>query len=318
LVETLEKLGEKIHIDTLVSDASEAIRNAFLLVFSAGKLIIMCWAHVRRNVVKHLHLVDEDYKDEIMVDIDALQLASNNENFDKAKDLFIKKWNSKKQNEFINYMKSMWLSSHQNWYEGVAFNTPSHKNGLESHNLVIKKEETFRERMPLPRFIQQCIDSVEKWSKQYANKDREFIITPTIELQHWTHGYHWAKSNKQIATRELGNIIEYYCPVGEQTKVTEEQIETVQELRWNTFDQFKKRASSVWKVTLPSDASNEKWRAGKCTCPFFLKKYMCKHIIGLAIRLKSAKPPPAAKDVPIGEKRKRGRPKQAKKALIVD
>ena len=24
-----------------------------------------------------------------------------------------------------------------------------------------------------------------------------------------------------------------------------------------TFDQFKKRASSVWKVTLPSDASNE-------------------------------------------------------------
>jgi transposase-like protein len=131
LVETLEKLGEKIHIDTLVSDASEAIRNAFLLVFSAGKLIIMCWAHVRRNVVKHLHLVDEDYKDEIMVDIDALQLASNNENFDKAKDLFIKKWNSKKQNEFINYMKSMWLSSHQNWYEGVAFNTPSHNNGLD-------------------------------------------------------------------------------------------------------------------------------------------------------------------------------------------
>jgi uncharacterized Zn finger protein len=89
-------------------------------------------------------------------------------------------------------------------------------------------------------------------------------------------------------------------------------------LRWNTFDQFKKRASSVWKVTLPSDASNEKWREGKCTCPFFLKKYMCKHIIGLAIRLKSAKPPPAAKDVPIGENRKRGRPKQAKKALIVD
>ena len=57
LVETLEKLGEKIHIDTLVSDASEAIPYAFLLVFVAGMLIIMCWAHVRRNVVKHLHLV---------------------------------------------------------------------------------------------------------------------------------------------------------------------------------------------------------------------------------------------------------------------
>ena len=124
-------------------------------------------------------------------------MASSKELFDKAKDLFIEKWTVKKQNEFVDYMKSMWLSSRQNWYEGVAINIPSHNNGLESHKLVIKKEETFRERMPLSRFMKQCIDSVEKWSNQYKN-DREFIKTPTIELQHWTHGYDWAKSNKQI------------------------------------------------------------------------------------------------------------------------
>ena len=45
---------------------------------------------------------------------------------------------------------------------------------------------------------------------------------------------------------------------------------------------------------------------------------MCKHIIGLAIRLKSARPTPAAKDVPIGEKRRRGRPKEATRARIID
>ena len=72
----------------------------------------------------------------------------------------------------------------------------------------------------------------------------------------------------------------------------------------------------MWIVSLPT--VNEKWKEGNSTCPYFLKKYMCKHVIGLAIRLKLAKPPAATKDVPIGQKRRRGRPSKATKALIVD
>jgi hypothetical protein len=37
----------------------------------------------------------------------------------------------------------------------------------------------------------------------------------------------------------------------------------------------------------------------------------------MAIRLNHCKPPIAAKDVKIGEKRRRGRPSKAKKALLV-
>ena len=40
-------------------------------------------------------------------------------------------------------MQEMWFSKHQNWYEGIAINTPSQNNALESHNLVIKKEDSF-------------------------------------------------------------------------------------------------------------------------------------------------------------------------------
>jgi uncharacterized Zn finger protein len=39
---------------------------------------------------------------------------------------------------------------------------------------------------------------------------------------------------------------------------------------------------------MPNNLSEAKWKADTCTCPYFLKKYMCKHIIGLAIRLKAA------------------------------
>jgi hypothetical protein len=62
---------------------------------------------------------------------------------------------------------------------------------------------------------------------------------------------------------------------------------------------------------------NEEWRKAKCSCPAFLKNYIYKHIVGMAIRLKHCKPPPAAKTVPIGEKRKRGRPANAKEVLLL-
>ena len=87
-------------------------------------------------------------------------------------------------------------------------------------------------------------------------------------------------------------------------------------MRWNTFDQYKRRAFNVWCVKMPKDTS--KWYASKCNCPSFFKKYICKHVVGLAIRLKYTKPPPAARDVPIGAKRKPGRPKKATKALLIN
>ena len=322
LANSLEKLNlsENLQINTLISDASYAIRNGFTNVFGDDTMLIMCWAHVRRNVVKNLHLVAEEFRDDVMEDIDSLQLASNKEIFEKASLLFVKKWRTKRQYQFTDYMNEMWLSTHQNWYEGIASYTPSQNNALESFNLRIKKEETFRERMPLSRFLQQSLESVERWSKEYKSNDKQFISVPSVGLKQWTDGYHWAKSNKIVTSKILENSVEYYSPVSQETKTTEEQIQTVKEMRWTTFDQYKKRAFNIWIVNFPKDTSdmNEKWKEGQCTCPTFLKKFMCKHVIGLSIRLKYVKPPPAAKQVPIGEKRRRGRPNKATKALLVD
>ena len=56
------------------------------------------------------------------------------------------------------------------------------------------------------------------------------------------------------------------------------------------------------KIILPKDG--DKWKEGKCTCPSFFKKYICKHVIGLSIRLKYAKLTANAKEVTIVQKRK--------------
>ena len=62
--------------------------------------------------------------------------------------------------------------------------------------------------------------------------------------------------------------------------------------------------------------NSQNWRNSSCTCAIFLKSYVCKHVIGIAIRLGLAEAPLEAKNVPLGQKRKRGRPSRAKPALI--
>ena len=54
-----------------------------------------------------------------------------------------------------------------------------------------------------------------------------------------------------------------------------------------------------------------------CTCPIFLKTKVFKHSLGMRIRQKTVVVPATAKEIPIGQKRKRGRPRLATKALLV-
>ena len=54
-----------------------------------------------------------------------------------------------------------------------------------------------------------------------------------------------------------------------------------------------------------------------CLCPFFVKHTHCKHALGMQIRRKDINVPREAKLIPLGQKRKRGRPAKARKALLV-
>lgn len=179
---------------------------------------------------------------------------------------------------------------------------------------MIKKEETLRQKLPLSQFLEGSKSSVETWSKDYENGNRTFYVVKPIELEQWTKGYQWAKTNVTVSKKSLSTLDRYYCPAGEEKTVTDDAIADVSEMRYNTFQQFQKRAFKVWIVDLPKEKEN--WALGRCTCPAYLKKYLCKHVIGLAIRLKVAEIPPAAKQIPVGQKRRRGRPKKATKALL--
>ena len=66
--------------------------------------------------------------------------------------------------------------------------------------------------------------------------------------------------------------------------------------------------------------NQENLKLSKCICNDYQKKYICVHVIGLAIRLKLVVPPTHAINFAFNQKTKRGRKPTAKggKALIVD
>ena len=84
-------------------------------------------------------------------------------------------------------------------------------------------------------------------------------------------------------------------------------------LKWRDFDEFKKYDRGVWVVRI---SSTDDKKCG-CSCPWYQKHENCKHLLGMKIRLKTVTVPAEAKNIPIGQKRKRGRPSKATKALIV-
>lgn len=98
--------------------------------------------------------------------------------------------------------------------------------------------------------------------------------------------------------------------------VTDKMIERYYKRNFKSFDTFKDAQTSIWVVEMPMDSN--KWKEATCTCPVNLKTFICKHVVGIACRLKFCKIPPNAKDVAVGEKRKRGRVPKATKALLKD
>jgi SWIM zinc finger len=65
---------------------------------------------------------------------------------------------------------------------------------------------------------------------------------------------------------------------------------------WKSFDSYKTCVNRMW--ILKFNIAN--WRISTCSCPVFLKDFICKHVVGIAIINKVFDVRPEAKTVPIG------------------
>nr|XP_049693186.1 uncharacterized protein LOC110379661 [Helicoverpa armigera] len=285
----------------LICDAAQSIKNAFSDVFGEEPTIRMCWAQAKINIQKKVEqIVPKKEQKSVLIDVEALHNAASLDVFNAASQAFLEKW--KTQTTFVKYMEEEWFRKNRNWFLGAAPMSPSTNNALESFNRNIKDHNTLREQFPLSRFLSVATDMVAQWSLANSSLPE----APTIELRQWTEAYVWAKKsiNIEIVASDPTKTVYLIC--------NENATDLNYNDRWQTFDEYKKLSVAFQKTTLP----NLDWQKGSCDCPEFFNRYVCKHVLGLAIRLKLTTPPLEAKRIPIGQKRKRGRPAKSKPALI--
>ena len=135
----------------------------------------------------------------------------------------------------------------------------------------------------------------------------------------WTKAYHWLQHKKVVKSITINNIKAYFTasnnkPKELSTSAVKAYLDKHTECNWSTFDGYVESESSMYCV-IPNEAH---WLKSFCSCPFFMKNYHCKHIIGICIRLniQGCTIPWQAKTVLLGQKRKRGRIGKNKAALV--
>lgn len=156
---------------------------------------------------------------------------------------------------------------------------------------------------------------IAELSNDYREGKRVHTDKPEIKLDQWTEAAHWLSDAQYFNYTEEGVTKEFYIKSSKIDNDFTFDIENVEELRnynFKSFDQYKnKRHGLFWTVKL----QKLDWMNSLCDCPNFRKKYVCKHLIGIALREKLCKLPRKAITVPLAKKPQKGRKPRATEAL---
>ena len=106
------------------------------------------------------------------------------------------------------------------------------------------------------------------------------------------------------------------APAGDATEISEEVVAAYQNdvlgCRAGEFDGMMALRNAIWCI---HTGERQSVTDMKCSCPSFLKKNVCKHVLGVASLLGLLQFPVEVVVEPLGQKRKRGRPMQTRPAL---
>lgn len=302
--------------ETIIADGADAIRNGFFRAFPEGKVDIMCFVHVLRNV--HRRKFENNANRSLIInDIKEMRKISIAEEFKIVTSLFLQKW-SEKESDFCAYFEKEWLGVHSNWHYGVADYVPSHNNGQEGFNGIIKKTKTFRERLPLSQFFTMVKELVEDVSNEFENDKRTIEETPIISVELWREAAIWIKDAKFIMFKETATSYIFYVS-SRKTSLSNVQFDSeytsnIKNKTIVSFDQyFSEKYGQFWTTKISKKTD---WKKNsKCDCPIFFKQNKCKHILAMALKVKVCKLPRAALNVPLDKKQKRGRKRKVGTAL---
>ena len=214
-----------------------------------------------------------------------------------------------------------WGNNNNGWYEGYYGDIPSTTNGLESSHEKIK-DALKGKRLGLIEFLNECRENLIKYWSQKRSKSikttdsatneeididnvnlTEFCKEPNISKSQMLHAYDWNKRSKPI--HHIKDNI-YMCKGGKDGSLTRQEckqfLTDLDAVPWLQFDQM---ISSIFNIRIIT-FNKDNWKLSKCTCCYWLKNYICSHVIACSFRLRLFDFKDIGMDVPIEKKRKIG------------
>ena len=289
--------------DTLIADSAAQIHNGFESVFTSLRKRGNCWAHVIRNIDKHLKIASKELKSSMLADLVAIHASFNDKVFHQSVSLFLSKDRRLQKsdvNAFLDYMESCWFKE-ASWYEGYLPGLPSKSNNIESfHRNGLKDKVELMNKLPTMLLLDALLPIVRNWSLDRSstltdndlgeiNHDdvRSFAKTPTLSADDYIAAQQWEAKGKKI-------II-----LGARTDME--------------LDDWIKYISSIVMIKL--DKTN--WKLSTCTCgaPWF-KHFKCHHVIVCAYRAGLCNFTAINMQLPLERKLARGKPSKRKEALV--
>ena len=160
---------------------------------------------------------------------------------------------------------------------------------------------------------------VRRWSEDRDPSSLNccrYSETPTYSLQDKTNAYQWLQKNKTVIKKKMSrDVTLHFVPSSRSSNTidiidVENYLAAYNEEVWPDLDSFLQSENSLYPIQY------REFELSNCRCPFFLKHYKCKHVLGLAYLKKDIEIPLQAKQIEVGAKRKRGAPVKNRAALI--
>ena len=240
-------------------------------------------------------------------DINSLSNAGSKECFTSVVALFKQKWSAIPEAAvpFKHFVKE-WLSERlTRFYRGAAEGYAMNNNGLEGTNKTLKDSATMHELMPILEFI----PTIKEWiSMQSRRRDPENVNciklarTPSdLKLKDLTEGCALWKSKIMFVKVE-----NHYIAISHsKTPITISAAKSVYkqycESSYSSMDKYNSFQKYVHIISPDR----------RCNCYEFGRNFKCQHATCVKIMIDHIPVPPEAKDVPLGCRRKSGRPPKA-------
>lgn len=295
--------------DFLMADAAGAIHAGAKKSYGENLKILMCYAHVKRNLDREKLNDVKTNKSLIKTDTTKLRLAFDDEIFKRFSELFVEKWNSIER-EFTEKFSNSWITRNSNWFNGAA----KTNNALENYNGQLKIHHTYYQKKGLAEFKVRMLDIVRKTSMEYIKDKEPYQHYVDMSNRMKKEGLRYSKLKKTFSRRSNDGYTNVYFWSGENPNpVTEQDVNAFLNATHQTFDEFANHMFDMYIVKFDDNPLN--WKTSSCSCPAFADVFMCKHILCIAyqLRLLSAKA-----HEPLQPNTKTGRPAKATPGLVID